>query len=159
MKTHRVIVMLAALTTLAVFPTSEARGGTTNLVIQPRIVGQQVHVDITKWDVNKDGHLDSAELRAFRREMLLQRSANFKAQRQAAIEMRRAQLERQGIPRIVPPAVLQQYDANQNGVLDPDEWARYLADQSLKQGKTYEFGSRFGLDARIVTPPTKPAAR
>lgn len=156
MKTHSLInLALAAVLTFVLTP--KMRAG-TNTVIQPRISGQQVHVDISQWDLNKSGQLNSTELQAFRQAMLQQRIQRFQAQRSAAIQMRRVQLEHQGIPTRVPAAVLQQYDLNKNGVLDADEWAKYLADQSLKQGKIYPPPNRFGPDARIVTPPAKPAA-
>lgn len=145
MKIRHLITVLALATT--VFLPLEMRAADTNLVVQPRIAGQRIQLNTA----NKN-------LQAFRRDLILQRRTSIEANRRAAAEMRRAQLQRQGIPRVVPPIVLQQYDINGNGVLDPDEWAKYLADQSQKQGKTYSFGSPSGLDARIVTVPAKHAA-
>jgi hypothetical protein len=131
----------------------------TNTVVEPKVSGHHIQVDFSKWDSNKNGHLDGDELKAFQRDLRQQRIERLEAQRQADAAMRREQLARQGIPRLVPQAVLSQYDVNKNGVLDPDEWAQYRADQALKHGMTYKPANTHGPDARIVVPPAKPIGK
>jgi len=135
------------------------QGAETNTVVEPKVSGHHLQVDLSKWDPNKTGHLEASELKAFQRDMHQQAVQRFEAQRRATAAARREQLARQGIPRLVPPAVLAQYDGNRNGILDPDEWAQYRADQALKHGMTYTPATAHGPDARIVTPPAKPIGK
>ena len=131
----------------------------TNTVVEAKVSGHHAQVDITKWDSNNNGHLDGNELKAYQQAMHQQRIQQIQAQRQAEAALRQQQLARQGIPRLIPKAVLLRYDLNKNGIMDPDEWAQYRADQAAKHGLPYTPGNTHGPDARIVSIPAKPIGK
>ena len=128
------ILLVITLGCACLLPASMRAGG-TNTVVEPKVSGVHLHPDLSKYDLNKNGRLDLSEMQAFQQDFARQRAQSLQAKAAELRQMRLLQLARQGIPRIVPPAVLQQYDANKNGVLDPDEWARYRADQFQKRAK------------------------
>lgn len=155
-KKSLLVPLITGLCVLAVLPLHAAE---TNTVVEPKVSGHHAQVDITKWDLNKDGRLDGNELKAYQQAMHQQRIQQIQAQRQADAALRQQQLARQGIPRLIPKAVLLQYDLNKNGIMDPDEWAQYRADQAAKHGLPYTPGSPHGPDARIVSIPAKPIGK
>lgn len=125
-------ILLAATLGCACLLPGSMRAGGTNTVVEPKVSGVRIQPDLSKYNVNKNGKLDFAEMQAFQQDFMRQRAARLEAQRQALRQARLEQLARQGIPHHVPAFVLQQYDANHNGILDPDEWALYRADQLQK---------------------------
>ncbi|MCW5555060.1 MAG: hypothetical protein KIS67_23210 [Verrucomicrobiae bacterium] len=80
--------------------------------------------NLTKWDANQNGRLDREEMEAFRKDRIREYREQQKARTQAAIEARKLE-ETARRTRMVPPALLKQYDANTNGLIDPDEWTAY----------------------------------
>lgn len=87
-------------------------------------VGRKVQQDISKWDANKNGRLDGEEQAAFRRDRIREHEAELDTRAKAAAEVRKFD-EAARRTRMVPPAKVKQYDANGNGLIDPDEWTAY----------------------------------
>jgi hypothetical protein len=59
----------------------------------------------------------------------------------------------------VPRVLLERYDANHNGILDPDEWAKHKQDlEQLKAAKlaARNAGARPSAGMVSTNPPAKP---
>lgn len=122
-----VVVAAISLTAGTVFA-----GGTNDFGFS-KVTGVHGQQDISRWDLNKNGKLDPDELDAYRRHALRERQEMYDARRKAAVEAQRVQKARAEIPRHIPPALLKQYDANNNGIIDPEEWARYREDLAKRK--------------------------
>lgn len=96
----------------------------SNTPATPKPVGRHVTQDLSRWDANKNGRLDGEEQEAFRRDRIREHQAQLDARAKAAVEVRKFD-EAASRTRMVPPAKVKQYDANGNGLIDPDEWTAY----------------------------------
>ena len=61
------------------------------------------------------------------RERARQQFAEFETRAKAAAESRRAEIAAH-LTKMVPAHLVKQYDANGNGLIDPDEWRKYRQD-------------------------------
>jgi hypothetical protein len=114
----------------------------------PRAVGRQVHQDISKWDLNKNGSLDGKEMEAFRKDALRERHVQFAAIAKAAAEVRRQETIAH-TNRFIPPALRKQYDSNGDGLLDSAEYQKYRQDLQKRKAE------RAGTAAAAPPPPAK----
>ncbi|MBI2927413.1 MAG: hypothetical protein HYY24_17085 [Verrucomicrobia bacterium] len=79
-------------------------------------------------DANQNGRLDKEEREAARRDYIEQRKERRRVRAQAAAEARRATLAAKYARQKISPLLLEKYDRNQHGRLDPHEWERHRQD-------------------------------
>lgn len=103
--------------------------------------------DISKWDLNNNGKLEPKEMEAFRRDQAHEQEDQFRLRAKAAAEARRIELAAR-TNRMVPPALLLKYDANTNGMMDPEEWQKYREDADKRKAEWL----------RLHSPTTSPAS-
>src|SRR5947207_2527349 len=87
---------------------------------ESRPAGRHIQQDISKWDLNHNGRLDPDEMQAYRRDKLKEQREQLEARAKAAADARRA-AEVARYNRFASPALLKKYDANTNGILEPEE--------------------------------------
>jgi hypothetical protein len=111
---------------------------------------------LTKDDANQNAELDLAKKRALVRERMLQRREQRAARARAAAEARKAELAAHYAKQKISPALLEQYDRNQNGRLDSEEWARHR--QDLQRRRAEQQGQSAAPQPPPAQPPPAPAA-
>lgn len=99
MEDHRKRTIIAG---IAVVLAAQAFIAQSNTPAAPKPVGQHVMQDISKWDVNKHGRLDGAELEAFRRDRIRKHQAEREGRAKAAAEARKLD-EAARRTRLMPP--------------------------------------------------------
>lgn len=80
------------------------------------------------FDRNRNGHLDPAGREAALRAWREQRDAQRRAQAAAAAENAKAAVAARYKQQKVSPLLLEMYDRNRNGRLDPNEWEQHRQD-------------------------------
>jgi hypothetical protein len=113
-------------------------------------------VELAKYDANNNGRLEPAEKKALIRERMLQRREQRAARARAAAEARKAELAAHYAKQKISPALLEQYDRNQNGRLDADEWERHR--QDLKRLMAEQQRQNAAPQSAPAQPPPAPAA-
>jgi hypothetical protein len=117
---------------------------------------QPLPVELAKYDANNNGRLKSAEKKALIRERMLQRREERAARARSAAEARKAELAAHYAKQKISPALLEQYDRNQKGRLDPDEWTRHR--QDLQRRRAEQQGQSAAPQPPPAQRPPAPAA-
>jgi hypothetical protein len=113
--------------------------------------GQQpLPVALAKFDTNHNRHLEPSEKKALIRERMLQRREERAARARAVAEARKAEMASHYAKQRISPTLLEQYDRNQDGRLDPDEWARHRQDLQRRRAEQQ------GQSATPQSPPAQP---
>jgi type II secretory pathway component PulJ len=81
--------------------------------------------DLVKYDSNHNGHLEPSEKKALIRERMLQRREERAARARAVAEARKGGLAAHYAKQKISPALLKQYDRNQNGRLGRRDCGRH----------------------------------
>lgn len=140
-----------SITGIALVLAAQASVAQNNTPTAPKPVGRHVKQDISKWDADKNGRLDGDEQAAFRRDRIREHQAQLDARAKAAVEVRKFD-EAARRTRMVPPAKVKQYDANGNGLIEPDEWAAYR--QEVDRLTAEKRAARLGAANSAAAPPT-----
>jgi hypothetical protein len=80
-----------------------------------------------------------------------QQFADFQAHAKAAAESRRAEIAAR-LTKMVPAHLVAQYDANGNGLIDPDEWRKYRLDVDKQIAALRQ--AREAANNSTASPPT-----
>lgn len=81
-------------------------------------------------DKNRDGKVDATERATALTEYRQQRDQELKMKVQAAAESRKAVIAARYARQKLSPKVLEQYDRNRNGEMDPHKWERFRQDMA-----------------------------
>lgn len=119
------ILALAAAIICRVVPAASAQTASPPQPANPPLAVSQ---EWSRYDTNRNGRLDPAEKRALVRERMLERRQQRAARAQAAAEARKAETAAHYARQKISPVLLEQYDRNRNGRLDPHEWERHRQD-------------------------------
>jgi hypothetical protein len=111
---------------------------------------------LTEVGANQSSRLEPAEKKALVRERMLQRREQRAARARAAAEARKAELAAHYAKQKISPVLLEQYDRNQNGRLDADEWARHR--QDLQRRRAKQQSQSAAPQPPPAQPPPAPAA-
>lgn len=107
---------------------------------------EEIRQQIARYDVDKNGYLDTKERQALLHEAALKTEARREAQLEAA---RAAGIIKAGPNRT---EVLKQFDTNGNGFLDASEWKNYRRDQQRIRAEK----SVSGQATNVVAAPRLP---
>jgi hypothetical protein len=141
-----IVVVAGVIDTTARAQTSPSPGQAA----QPPLPAQ-----LAKDDADQNAELDLAKKRALVRERMLQRREQRAARARAAAEARKAELSAHYAKQKISPALLEQYDRNQNGRLDAEEWERHR--QDLQRRRAEQQGQSATPQSPPAQPPPAPA--
>jgi hypothetical protein len=124
-------------------------------------VSIQNQKELSKYDTNQNGRLDGKEREALLRDASKQRETERAAHMRATTDAAKAAAAEQHARQKISPKLLEKYDANKNGKMDPQEWQRHRQDllkaraARLAENQQTEAASATG-GAPSVTPPSQP---
>ena len=116
----------------------------------------QIQQQLFRYDTDRNGRLEAKERDALLRDIAQQREAQRNTRARASAENAKAAAAEHYSQQKVSPKLLEKYDANKNGKMDPQEWQKHRQDL-LKARAAKLAASQQTNDTRATTDSTDPA--